>query len=42
MGRIFDMNRRAEELFRMSKEDLKSSSAGDLGLPAVTESFEVA
>ncbi|MEK7467488.1 MAG: GAF domain-containing protein [Planctomycetota bacterium] len=41
-GRIFDMNRRAEALFGMTREDLKVASASELGLPAVTESFEVA
>src|SRR6185503_1176724 len=42
MGRIFDMNRRAEALFGMTREDLRKTSASELGLPAVTESFEVA
>ncbi|KAF0242104.1 MAG: multi-sensor signal transduction histidine [Planctomycetota bacterium] len=41
-GRVFDLNRRAETLFGVTKDDLKSASASELGLPAVTESFEVA
>lgn len=41
-GRVFDMNRRAEALLGLKKEDLGNSSASELGLPAVTESFEAA
>ncbi len=40
MGRLFDMNRKAEELFRMSKKELQNSSASALGLPETSQDFE--
>lgn len=38
-GRLFDMNRKAEDLFGVRKTDLANSSASALGLPEMTAAF---